>query len=101
MGFIKSNIALTARYREIRDKLSDDSLTDEERKYYIQLAYRIGDEIDENLKEAVEELNKDPIKFFEENYMEKDPRTLYDFNKTLEFKNKLEKLKKSFSRDVF
>ena len=101
MGFIKSNQALTRRYLEICDKLhSDDSLMDEERKYYMQLAYRIDDEIVENLKEAVDLLNKDPIKFFEEN-MEKDPRTLYDFNKTLEFKNKLEKLKKSFYMDVF
>ena len=33
--------------------------------------------------------------------MEEDARTLYDFNKTLEFKNKLNKWKKSFYRDVF
>ena len=100
MGF-KLYQALNARYHKICDKLDfDDSLTDEERKYYMQLANRIMDEIFEELKEATNKFIKDPIKFFEEN-IEKDPRTLYDFNKTLEFKNKLEKLKKSFYRDGY
>jgi len=89
----KSYQALNNRYLEICDKLeSDDSLTEEVKKYYEQLAKRLYNEIIEVIKKSKEKLLENPSKFFEENKLnndlfEFDPDTKKLFSKLKKWKN--------------
>jgi len=97
----KSYQALNNRYLEICDKLeSDDSLTEEENKYYEQLAKRLYNEIIEEIKETKEKLLENPIKLFEENKL--NTINLFEFDPdTKKLFSKVKKWKKSKYRKYY